>query len=230
MSTRDITEFLTELNDTDSLAALHEAHSQKSILVFKVDAYPNPIKTFIDNFLDKRAILPSDLTDFKLPTDKEVSFKFNVGTEVFFIKTFIKSHLNRYYFDMTSKVIHLKRRGAPRHIIPKKWSQTAGIVINAAKLTLLKCTMIDISLSGARFEIEPKQNVPDFQCEDIVRIKFQIYKRAEIDCLAIIRFISKKPNAPVIVGLEYVEISDVQTKRIASIIEDINMFVKVTKN
>src|SRR3989344_5442343 len=174
MSTGDITEFLTELNDTDSLAALHAAHSQKSILVFKVDTYPNPIKTFIDNFLDKRAILPRDLTDIKLPTDKEVSIKFNVGTEIFFIKTFIKSHLNRYYFDMSSKVIHLKRRGAPRHIIPKKWSQAAGIVTSAGRQTPLKCTVIDISLSGTRFEIKPNQAVPDFQRDDIVKIKFQI--------------------------------------------------------
>lgn len=229
MSSVDITEFLTELNGTDSLAALHEAHSQKSMLVFKVDSYPNPIKTFIDNFLDKRAILPSDLTELKLPTDKEISIKFNVGTEIFFIKTFIKSYLNRYYFDMSSKVIHLKRRGAPRYLVPKKWNQTASIITNMAQQKMLKCTVVNISLSGIRLEIESNQTLPDFQREDIVAIKFQIYKRGEISCLAIVRVVSSQHNSPKVLGLEFVEITEVQTKRIESIIEDINMFIKVTK-
>ena len=137
-------DFLSELNETDSLAALRNAHSEKSVLVFSLGTPPKPYKTSIDNFLDKRAILTSNLKEHNLPSDREISFKFNVGTETYFIKTFIKSHLNRYYFDMTSKVLQLKQRREPRYLVPKKWSQSAS-------LQSVPCSVVDISLSGIRF-------------------------------------------------------------------------------
>ena len=228
MSSGGITEFLTELSDNDSLAALREAHIKKSVLVFKIDVYPNPITTFIDNFLDKRAILPNALMDFKLPTDKEVSIKFNVGTEIFFIKTFIKSHMNRYYFDMNSKVIQLKRRREPRFLVPKKWNQSAAIILTASKQD--KCTVIDISSSGIRLETEIKSDTPLYQRDDIIRIRFQIYKRAEMISTAIVRFVLNRPNTPTIVGLEFAEMPDVQKKRVINIIEDINLFDSTVRN
>lgn len=232
MPPSEIAALLTELNDTDALVALHAAHSQKSALVLKVDSYPKPIKTFIDNFLDKRAILPKELKEIQLPEDKEISIKFNVGTEVFFIKTFIKSHLNRYYFDMTSKVIHLKRRGEPRYIIPKnfKWKQTGAIVLNESRKAELKCTVLDISQSGLRFEIANCKDAPAFQLDDVIKIKFQIYKRAEIVSTAIVRFILTRPGMPTTIGLEFAGMPDVQKNRIASIIDDIKLFNSLAKN
>lgn len=222
-------DFLSELNESDSLAALRNAHSEKSVLVFNVGTPPQPLKTFIYNFLDKRAILPSELKKFALPNDKEISIKFNVGTETYFIKTFIKTHLNRYYFDMSSKVMQLKRRREPRYLIPKRWKQTAAVILNPIKQTQLNCTVVDISLSGIRFEISTNQTVPNFAPDNIIALKFQIYKRGEISATAIIRFILIRPKKPVVMGLEFADISEVQTKRVASIIEDIALFSAVTK-
>lgn len=230
MSSGEVAEFISELNETDSLSTLHRAHSEKSILIFKLDIYPNPIKTFIENFLDKRAILPRDLTELKLPTDKEVSIKFSVGTEIYFIKTLIKSHLNRYYFDMSLKVFQLKRRREPRFLVPKKWQQTACIVLNTAKLVQLKCTVIDISLSGIRLEIAKGQTTALYQRNDIIKIKFQIYKRAEIASTAIVRFVLNRPNFPILIGLELAEMPDIAIERVANIIEDINLANTNKKN
>lgn len=222
-------DFLTELNIKDSLAVLQSARSAKSTLVFKVDIYPKPCKTFIDNFTDKRAILSVELKDLSLPEDKEVSIKFNVGSEVYFVKTFIRTHLNRYFFDMSSKVFHLKRRKEPRYNIPKKWPQTTCIVLNAMKKSELKSSVVDLSLSGIRLEFKKNQMTPAFRRDDIILIKFQIYKRAEIECTAIVRFILNKDNSPVIVGLEFANISVVQKKRVSSIIEDIKLFSALNK-
>lgn len=220
-------EFLSELNESDSLAALRNAHIAKSVLVFAVA--PKPIKSFIDNFHDKRAILPSEFRELFLPTDKEISIKFNVGTEVYFIKTFIKTHMNRYCFDMSCKVMQLKRRREPRYLIPKRWTQSAAIVLNSAKQISVACSVVDISQSGIRFEVAAKQTLPNFSRDDIIAIKFQIYKRAEVTASAIVRFALKRPGLTGIVGLEFANISDVQSKRVASIIEDIIMFSAVTK-
>lgn len=231
MSSGGIAEFLKELNESDSLVALREAHSQSSVLVFKIDNYPSPIKTVIENFSDKRVILSNDLKGLKIPSDKEVSIKFNVGTEIFFVKTFIKTHLGRYYFDISSKVIQLKRRREPRYLIPKKWAQTAGIVVGSVRSErdlLLKCSVIDISLSGIRLEISKTQanNIhwPIYQRDDIIKIKFQIYKRAEIESIAIIRFYLGKPDMSAVVGLEFANMTNVQKERVANIIEDIGLF------
>lgn len=216
-------DFLSELNESDSLAALRSAHSEKSSLVFSIGTPPKPFKTSIDNFLGKRAILTSELKDYNLPADKEISFKFHVGTETFFIKTFIKSHLNRYYFDMASKVLQLKRRREPRYLIPKRWNQSAS-------MQSLTCKVIDLSLSGIRFEFSGKQKMPEYQRDDIVSLRFQIHKRAEVSAKAIIRFILNRPDKTSIMGLEFAEISDVQSKRVASLIEDIILFSSVSKN
>ena len=220
-------DFLSELNESDSLAALKSAHSEKSVLVCSIGTPPKSLKTFIDNFMDKRAILTSGLKDQSLPTDREISFKFHVGTETYFMKTFIKAHLNRYYFDMNSKVIQLKRRREPRYFVPKKWNQTASLLVNSLKS--ISCTVVDLSLSGIRFEISGKQQIPVYQRDDIVSIKFQIHKRAEVSATAIVRFVLNKPDKSVVIGLEFAKITDVQSARVASLVQDILLFGTTSK-
>ena len=215
-------DFLSELNETDSLAALQSAHSEKSVLVFSIGSPPKSYKTSIDNFLDKRAILTSNLKEHNLPSDREISFKFHVGTETYFIKTFVKSHLNRHYFDMTSKVLQLKRRREPRYWIPKKWNQSAS-------LQSVPCAVVDLSLSGVRFEFSGKQKVPILQRDDIVSVKFQIHKRSEIAATAIVRFVLNKPDKSAIMGLEFAKITDVQSERVASLVQDIILFGTTSK-
>ena len=220
-------DFLSELNESDSLFALRSAHSENSVLVFNFGTPPKPLKTYIENFLDKRVVLTGKLNNFSFPADRAISFKFQVGTETYFIKTFVKSHLNHYYFDMSSKVQQLKRRREPRFLIPKKWKQSATIILNPAQQ--LRCSAVDISLSGIRFEIMAEQAVPHFVRDDIIALKFQIHKRAEMSATAIVRFILNRPNLPVIMGLELADTTEVQKSRIASLIEDITLFGSVTK-
>jgi hypothetical protein len=217
-----ITEFLIELGESDSSVALRTAYNEKSALIFKIDSVAAPLKTSIDSFLDKRAFLSPEINTHKIEPDKEISIKFNVGTEVYFVKTFIKSHMGRYYFDMNSKVIQLKRRREPRFVIPKKWAQSSGIVMGATRPEPIKCNVMDISLSGIRFEV--LQQHPEYKRDDIIKIKFQIYKRAEVATLAIVRFVLVRPNASSILGLEFAEISSVQKERVAHIIQDIHLF------
>lgn len=216
-SSSGITEFLSELSESESLSALRQAHSQKSVFIFKIDERPQPIKAQIDNFSDKRAILSLDVNELKSLGDKEVSLKFNIGTEVYFVKTFIRSHLNRHYFDMSSKVIQLKRRKEPRFFVPAKWVQNARVSTRDGDIP---CKIIDISLSGIRFEILGQ--TPIYQRDDIIRIKFQIHKRAEVQTSAIIRFALNRPNANQIIGMEFAsDITDIQKERVAHIIDDI---------
>jgi hypothetical protein len=222
MSTHAV-DFLNELSETESISALQNAYSQKSILVFKIDEYLAPIKAQIENFNDRKVLLNKEVADLKFDLSKEISMKFNIGTEVFFIKTFLKKNLNRIYFDMSSKVIQLKRRKEPRYVIPKKWNQTSSILNNSMALNLLKCHVHDISYSGIRLEVDDKK-APVFEKEEIIKIQFQIYKRAEVATDAIVRFYLKKVNENSLVGLEFVNLKEIQRQKVQDIVEDLINF------
>ncbi len=219
----DIVEFLNELPESESVLAIQHAFSKKALLVFKVETYPNPIKAQIDLILDKKAFLNKELFDLKADLEKEVSIKFNLGTDVYFIKTNLKKTQNKYYFDMNSKVIQLKRRKESRHLVPKKWTQSSSIMGDIKSLHMIKCNVIDISFSGIRLEIIDKGNFL-FLRNDLVKIQFQIYKRAEITVEAIVRFFMNRNEATSLLGLEFMNLNDAQKDKVKSIIEDIILF------
>ncbi len=226
-ATGGITEFLNELSETDALTALKGAYSNRSPFIFKIEGTDQTVKAYINTFTDKKVILTPDPATVVLPVDKEVSLKFLVGTEVYFIKTIFKNHLNRVYIDMSAKVIQLKRRKEPRFLIPKNWNQSGVLILQNAAETL-KCNIIDISKSGIRFEVleQPKLHL---HRDDIVKIKFQIHKRGEVQTTAIVRFSLIRPNATSIVGLEFANITEVQNERVASIVNDIELFLSTNK-
>lgn len=226
-SSGGITEFLNELSETDGLAALKGAYSNRSPFIFKIEGVDQPVKAYINTFIDKKVILTPEPANLNLPVDKEISLKFLVGTEVYFIKTVFKNHLNHACIDMNAKVIQLKRRKEPRYLIPKGWNQSGTLILQNATQTL-KCNVIDISKSGIRFELleQPKLHL---HRDDIVKVKFQIHKRGEVQTTAIVRFSLNRPNATSLLGLEFANITEVQNERVASIVTDIELYLSTYK-
>ena len=225
MSAGGITEFLNELSENESLATLREAFMQNSPLIFKMEQLAQPVKVFIDTFADKKIYITPDPSSFELPIDKEYSIKFNIGTEVYFIKTSFKIQLNRVYIDMNTKVIQLKRRKEPRYLIPKNWTQTASVLVTPTEI--IKCNVADVSNSGIRFEV--LGNHPDYKRDDFVKIKFQIHKRGEVVTNAVIRFVLKRANASTLLGLEFIEISNTNQARVSGVVSDIQMHISTQK-
>jgi hypothetical protein len=226
MSAGTITDFLSELSESDGLAALREASSHKSPLIFKIDESAHPVKVLIDTFVDKKIFVIPEPRDFKIPLEKDFSIKFNIGTEVYFLKTSFKESDNRVYFDMSTKVIQLKRRKEPRYLIPKSWSQSAAIVTGSNEQ--IRCTVADISNSGIRFEIlEPH---PEFTRDDLIKIKFQIHKRGEVQTAATVKFVLNRPNAPTLLGLEFHELANSNQNRVTGVVHDIRMSMTAVKS
>lgn len=119
-----------------------------SILEFLIELWAT-----INSLSDKKVILHIEPAGAAIKLETDVSMKFNIGTEVYFIKAPIKSYLNNYYFDFSATVIQLKRRREPRYQIPKKWSQTAFLLNFRPDMRTVNCIVHDISLSGIRLEI-----------------------------------------------------------------------------
>lgn len=222
-----ITEFLNELAESDALVALRSAHTQRSPFVFKLENQELHIKAFISSFSDRKIILSIE-PNVALPLDKEVTLKFFLGTEVYFIKTTFKTHLNHFCIDMNAKVIQLKRRKEPRFVVPKAWNQSAFIFLSNLN-GVLKCNVLDISNSGVRFEVL-EQDEATFQRDDILKIKFQIHKRAEVATTAIVRFALSRPKGNFILGLEFANISELQASRVGGLVDDIQLFNNSQKN
>lgn len=212
MSASGVIDFLVEVSEEEAATALQMAFSKKSVFVFKLAEFPNPQQATIESFFEKRVILDKDVGHLQFDMEQDVSIKFNIGTEIYFVKTKLKRYLNRIYFERNSKILQLKRRKEPRLIIPKKWNQ-------AAKLAGIPCTVQDISLSGIRFEcLDPKAV---FKTKEVVQIQFQIYKRAEITAEAIIHFFLSRPNSSSLIGMEIRNLTDVHKDKVKAIIDDI---------
>ena len=81
-----VTEFLNELDEKKALEALNNCNSQKSALFFKTEAAPQMVRAVIESISDKRVILKTDPSDVLIQENVDISMKFNVGTEIFFIK------------------------------------------------------------------------------------------------------------------------------------------------
>lgn len=228
MSTTSVTEFLNELDEKDSITTLQSCYSQKSALIFKTEASPNTLKATIDSFTDKKVVLNIENNDTPVATESVVSIKFNVGTEIYFVKAPLKKYLNKHYFDQSTRVIQLKRRKEPRYQPPKKWTQTAAVLNPTLEIRSVKCSVIDISLSGIRLEV--MQEVNFCKKDDVLKLQFQVYKRAEILCEGVVRFVLTRKGQGPIIGLEFTNLKDNQKERISNIVEDIVMFLSSQKS
>ena len=220
---KPITDFLNELDEKESLIALQNAFSHRSILFFKTDADERVLSATIDSFVDKKVILKLENLDIPITVNVEVSIKFNIHTEIYFIKVPIKRHLGLAYFELSSKVIQLKRRKEGRYLVPKKYLQTAMIASHSIGKKLIPCVVLDISYSGMRLEVKDLVHY-QLKRDEVIKIQFQIHRRAEVQCDAVVRFFMNRLNHGTLLGVELSFTKDVQRERVAGIVEDIISF------
>lgn len=217
-NTANAGEFLVELEEKDAFLSLHNCFTLNSDMILKNEADPNPVTARIGFFADKKIFLETAQTEKLATFHGQTSIKFFIGTEVYFIKTVLEVIDDQICFDQGSKIVQLRRRKEPRYNIPEKWNQTAAIwsielkIKNPARVT-------DISYNGCRFEV-PKLTLNINKGEQI-RIQYQIFKRADVVCDAIVRFIMRKPNGTTVLGLEFTQLQKSHKSRIYNIVEDL---------
>lgn len=222
-NTSNVGEFLTELEEKEAFLVLHNCFTQNSEMILKNEMDPNPISAKIGFFADKKVFLDTSQIE-KLSTFHGLtSIKFFVGTEVYFIKTTLEVANDQICFDQNSKIIQLRRRREPRYNIPERWNQAAAVWSIELKIKN-PARVIDISYHGCRFEV-PKLSL-SINKGDQIRIQYQIFKRADVVCDAIVRFVMRKPNGTTVLGLEFTQLQKSHKSRINSIVDDlINHYV-----
>lgn len=221
MSAANPGEFLTELDPQEAYLVLHNCFSQNSEMTMKNDMDPQPVIAKIDSFANNKLFLDTPSVDRLTLFVGLTSIKFFLGTEVYFIKTEVKIQDNTAYIDQNVKIIQLKRRKEPRFNIPEKWSQKAA-VWSIEKRIKNDSRVIDISSGGIKFEVP--QLTLDIVKGEQIRIQYQIFKRAEVVCDAIVRFVLKKPNGTALLGLEFTQLQKSHKSRISNIVEDLENY------
>lgn len=211
-------EYLNELEANKAFEVLNNCFTVGSDLTIRNEFEPNPLSAKISFFADSKIFLETEHAE-KMATFKgQTSIKFFIGSEVYFIKTTLEVVEKQICFDQSAKVVQLLRRKEPRYNIPEKWNQTAAIwsielrIKNQAKV-------INFSLSGCRFEV-PRLSL-DLSLGDQIRLQYQIFKRANVVCDAIVRFITHKPNGSAVLGLEFTNLQKGHKSRIESIVGDL---------
>lgn len=211
-------EFLVELEEKEAFLSLHSCFTLNSDIILKNEIDPATISARISFFADNKVYLETAHADKLATFSGQTSIKFFIGTEVYFIKTTLEVIDGQVCFDQNSKIIQFRRRKEPRYNIPEKWTQSAAIwsielkIKNVAKVT-------DISSGGCRFEV-PNLKL-DIKKGDQIRIQFQIFKRADIVCDAIVRFVMRKPSGTAVLGLEFTQLQKSHKSRINSIVDDL---------
>lgn len=211
-------EFLIELEEKEAFIALHNCFTLNSDLMLKNEADPSSVTAKIGFFADKKIFLETTATEKLVAFQGLTSIKFFIGTEVYFIKTTLEVVDDQICFDQASKIVQLKRRKEPRYNIPEKWNQTAAVWSIELKIKNMS-RVTDISYSGCRFEV-PKLSI-SVNKGDQIRIQYQIFKRADVVCDAIVRFIMRKPNGTTVLGLEFTQLQKSHKSRINSIVDDL---------
>jgi len=211
-------EFLVELEENDASIAMQKCIDSFSDLIIKIDNDPQTYTAKVKRSENGNVFIETPFEDKLKTVSENVSIKFFIGTEVFFIKTPLFVHEEQVCFAEKSKIIQLKRRKEERHNIPEGWQQLAAIWSIQQK-TKNDAVVIDISYSGIRFEVL-NLTLP-VEKGDVIRIQFKINKRSEVVCDAKVRFKLKKQNGAHIFGLEFGRIQDSQKSRVRSVVDDI---------
>lgn len=177
---------------------------------------------------DKKVILKLEGLAVDLGETEDISFKFNVGTEVFFVKTTVKKFLNQYYFDLSAPVVELKRRQQVRYVIPKKWKQNIVIAGSLKNNVPVAAVVLDLSLTGLRIEVLEAE-IP-FKVDQFIEVQFNIHQRAAITCQTLVRFLKSTPGKASILGLEFLSLTPAQQEKVRSLIDDLKNYIAINKS
>ncbi len=221
-------DFLVELNAQKSLEALHNCYSQKSLLIFKSESLARILQARIENLVDKKVILKFEKTISHIDLNEIFSMKFNVGTEVYFVKTPLKKFINQYYFELSVPVIELKRRKEVRYVIPKKWNQSITISGSGQNRHSIAGRILDLSISGLRIEVSQSEIL--FKIDQKLQVQFKIHQRATITCFVRLRFLKLTVEKTIVLGAEFQSLTSAQIEKINSLVDDLKNFIAVAKS
>lgn len=153
----------------------------------------------------------------------EVTAKIIIENNLYFLKTKIKRNDQSYYFDDFEHLFELVRRKKPRFSIPEKWSQSA--VIQGTKTPYeLKSAARIVEMSKAGMKLEVKAELPSYEKNQNIKLKFKLFRRGEVEIRAKIIHVKKSKSAGPVIGVQFEDDSALLKNKIQNICDDLAFY------
>lgn len=151
-----------------------------------------------------------------------LTFRIDMESQIYFFKTEGLVDTKTISLSPTDPIYELVRRKEPRFKVPEKWPQF-GMVLSAAKRELKSlASIVEISFSGMRVTLMPE--LPRFEVNQLVRIEFKIYKRAQVSVMGTVRHSRKNKFGGPTLGIEFDNVQPLTQSKIQNICDDISFY------
>ena len=166
----------------------------------------------------------------------EITVKIIFNGKLYFLKTELKKFQGGVYFESYEHMFELVRRKNPRFQIPDQWPQSAQIqttettIIQPKKVTYLElskllksvATITEMSRSGMKLNIAAE--LPRYDKNQIINIRFKLFRRAEIQLLAKIIHLKKNVAAGPTIGVQFLDETILIKNKIQNVCDDLAFF------
>lgn len=152
-------------------------------------------------------------------SDKPVTFKIQLGTDVYFFKTVVNTDGKYFFINLPFTIFKLVRRDKTRFAIPPGWLQSGSIMLLEKNLYTSKVMWLDLSLSGIKVLVVG--DLTAFEKMQQVKINFKIHRRSEIQVLGFIRHITKQKVKGQVIGIQFVNQSKLVQNKIQNLCDDL---------
>ena len=171
-----------------------------------------------------------------LNTKPEITIKIILKNRLFFLKTEIKLVEENFYFDSYENLYELVRRKKPRFNIPENWSQTASIQSTVSSITQStsiqytenqkglksRASIIEMSKSGMKIKIS--NDLPRYEKNQTVILRFKVFRRAEIQVNAKIIYSKNNINSGPTIGVQFIADTILLKNKIQNVCDDLAFF------
>lgn len=232
---RSILKDLAQVERYASYQVLHQVIATRTEVQVKIADNSRIIRTTLKKIGERKHFYMTSAPD--LFVDRvEVTIKIIIQDKLFFLKTEIKKFQGAVYFDTYENMFELIRRKNPRFHVPKQWPQSAyiqltdSLIIQPKKIQYLEltksltalATIQEISKSGMKLNIAAE--IPRYEKNQTIIIRFKIFRRAEIQVHAKVIHIKKNAETGPTVGVQFMDDSILLKNKIQNICDDLAFF------
>lgn len=218
---KNILQELIQFNKQQAFEILNKAAAIRAKTQLKITEESKIHNTEIQKkLLKNRFYLPNIKEDIESNT--EVTLKIISQNSLYFLKTTLMKYKNTYYFESYENLFELVRRKSPRLQIPKEWSQSAFIQSLDKNSLRSICRVLDLSETGMKLKVGPQ--IPRYEKNQIINLKFKIFRRGEIVLRAKVVHLKKAPSGGPIIGVQFADDTKLIKNKIQNIYNDLAFY------
>lgn len=155
-----------------------------------------------------------------LPRQSEATIKILLPANLYFLKTTIMNAEGGCYFDDISHLFELIRRKSNRYPIPRDWTQFAQVQLATSNNSLKTLAhIIELSKTGMRMRLSPE--IPRYEKNQIIRVKFKIHRRGEINLNAKIVHLKRNNEGGPTIGIQFMNLTELNSNKLQNLYDDL---------